>query len=113
DLTPFAAKRRPELSMLAAPMALIPPPSETLAPPELALGPPTDSLPSPIPPVYFPILGGGPPPPPDGPPVSPPPVSTPEPGTLTLLIAGFVVLAVLYWRKQNPNQTNAPATPIS
>lgn len=109
DLTPFAAERRPELSMLAAPLALIPPPSETLAPPELALGPPTDGLPSPIPPVYFPILGGGPPPPPDGPPVSPPPVSTPEPGTLTLLIAGFAVLAVLYWRKSKPKPGERPS----
>ncbi|MGH9573722.1 MAG: hypothetical protein ACRD40_09350, partial [Candidatus Acidiferrales bacterium] len=88
DLAPFVAARRPELSMLAPPMNLIPSPPETLAPPTLALDGPIGALQSPIPPVYFPILGSGPPPPGGPPPILPPPVSTPEPGTLTLLLAG-------------------------
>ncbi|HKV49194.1 MAG TPA: PEP-CTERM sorting domain-containing protein, partial [Candidatus Acidoferrales bacterium] len=103
DLTPFVAARRPELSMLAPPMNLIPSPAETLTPPTLALDGPIGALQSPIPPVYFPILGSGPPPP-NGPPIVPPPVlpspvSTPEPGTLTLLLAGFAMLLLVYWRR--------------
>ncbi len=99
DLRPFAAARRPELSMLAPPMALIPAPTGSLTPPTLATNEPLDGLPLPIPPVYFPIVGGGSPGTPGGPPVLPPPVATPEPGTFTLLLAGLALTVLLYWRK--------------
>jgi hypothetical protein len=99
DLRPFGAARRPELSMLAPPMALIPAPTGSLAPPTLATNEPLDGLPLPIPPVYFPIVGGGGPGTPGGPPVLPPPVATPEPGTFTLLLAGLALTVLLYWRK--------------
>lgn len=105
DLSPFATARRPELSLLAPPLGLIPAPAGTLSPPDLPPDAPIDALPSPLPPVYFPIIGGGGPGAPGvpgGPPVLPPPVATPEPGTFTLLVAGFALVVLGYWRKSKP-----------
>jgi len=102
DLTPFATARRPELSMLAPPIALIPAPTQPLIPPTLAPNAPIDPLLEPLPPVYWPIVGGGDPGTPGvpgGPPVLPPPVATPEPGTFILLFAGFALILPFYWRK--------------
>ncbi|HKQ88075.1 MAG TPA: PEP-CTERM sorting domain-containing protein, partial [Candidatus Acidoferrales bacterium] len=96
------------LSMLVPPMALIPSPADPLTPPTLAPDGPIDGLPSPLPPVYFPIVGGGGPTPPGSPPILPPPVSTPEPGTLPLLIAGFAALAVVYCRKSKLKLRESP-----
>ena len=99
NLAEFVTARRPQLSILAPPVALIPAPAEPLTPPTLAPDDPIAALQPPLPPVYFPIVGGGGPTPPGGPPVLPPPVATPEPGTFVLLLAGLGVIVLLSWRK--------------
>jgi hypothetical protein len=91
---PIDAMPQPELSFLLPPTALFPTPSTPMA-----LGTPLNegligSVPSPIPPLVFPIVGGGP----GSPivPVLPPPVATPEPGTIALLLTGLAVLVLFY-----------------
>ncbi|MGH9563439.1 MAG: hypothetical protein ACRD3S_18450, partial [Terracidiphilus sp.] len=78
---------------LASP--LDPPSADPVTPglpmlPQSPSGPPNSY----IPPPYFPIVGGGPPSFPNVIP-PPPPVATPEPGALSLLGLGLLVLATL------------------
>lgn len=98
---PNAAVNAPPGSTLVAENPAVPqlppldPPFLDPATPGLAFipQPPANPPPDIIPPPIFPIVGGGPPSfPYITPPPPPPPISTPEPGTLSLLGLGILAL---------------------
>lgn len=98
---PVDAMPRPELALLLPPATLFPTPSTPgmLETPlnQGSIGP----LPTPLPPVYWPIVGGGGGTPggPGSPGGTPPPIATPEPGTIGLLLVGLAVIGLIYRRK--------------
>jgi len=96
---PAIAMHHPELSLALPPAALFPTPSAPGALEPLVNEGTIGGLPSPVPPVVFPIVGGGGPGTPIVPPVLPPPVATPEPSTMVLLLAGFGVVVGVWRRK--------------
>lgn len=95
---PIIAMHHPELALALPPAALFPTPSAPRAPEPLVNEGTIGGLPSPIPPMVFPIVGADGPGSPIVPPV-PPPVATPEPSTMMLLLAGFGVIFGAWWRK--------------
>lgn len=100
---PVDGMPQPEFALLLPHSTLFPTPSPLgMLQAPLNQGP-VGSLPSPLPPVYWPIVGGAGTPTgpggPGGPPVLPPPVATPEPGTIALLLTGLAAIAWFYRRK--------------